>query len=153
MWYLGSLGDAEKMRLTIGAARARPGGEWSAMGWFQVTFSQLTFGFASSLVDTGAHNHDIVDDGKTTLAANPLAILAQYVAVGQHGCLVHDNLPLVELLSIGQFILVEEVPCGTVDDLIWCVAENVDDRVGRVEDMRLGGKIWANDQQSSVREA
>jgi hypothetical protein len=27
MWYLGSLGEAEKMRLTIGAARARPGGE------------------------------------------------------------------------------------------------------------------------------
>lgn len=103
--------------------------------------SQLTFGFASSLVNTGANDHDIVDDGETALAANPLTVLAQDVAVSQHGCFVHDNLPLVELLSIGQFILVEEVPCGTVDDLIWCVAENVDDRVGRVEDVRLGGEI------------
>jgi hypothetical protein len=141
MWYLGSLGEAEKMRLTIGAARARPDGEWLALVWFRVTFLQLTFRFASSLVNTGANDHDIVDDGETALAANPLTVLAQDVAVSQHGCFVHDNLPLVELLSIGQFILVEEVPCGTVDDLIWCVAENVDDRVGRVEDVRLGGEI------------
>lgn len=141
MWYLGSLGEAEKMRLTIGAARARPGGEWLALVWFRVTLLQLTFRFASSLVNTGANDHDIVDDGETALAANPLTVLAQDVAVSQHGCFVHDNLLLVELLSIGQFILVEEVPCGTVDDLIWCVAENVDDRVGRVEDVRLGGEI------------
>jgi hypothetical protein len=103
--------------------------------------SQLTFGFASSLVNTGANNHDIVDNGETALAANPLASLAQYVAVGQHSRLVHDDLPLMKLLGIGQFILVEKVPCGMVNDFIWCVAKDVDDRVGRVEDMRLGCEI------------
>jgi hypothetical protein len=103
--------------------------------------SRLTFGFASSFVNTSANNHDIVDNGKTALAANPLASLAQHITVGQHGRLVHDNLPLMEFLSIRQFIFVEEVPCGTVDNLIWCVAEDIDDRVGRVEDMRLGCEI------------
>jgi len=134
------------MRLTIGAASARPGGELSALAKSRVAFPRPTFGFASSLVDTGANNHDIVDNGETALADNPLAILAQYIAIGQHSRLVHDHLPLMELLGIGQFILVEEFPGRTVDDLIWCVTEDVDDRVGRVEDMRLRCEIWAGDQ-------
>ena len=113
------------------------GQRWSG----SARLSRLTFGFASSLVNTSANNHDIVDNGKTALAANPLASLAQHITVGQHGRFVHDDLPLMELLSIGQFIFVEEVPCGTVDNLIWCVAEDIDDRVGRVEDMRLGCEI------------
>jgi hypothetical protein len=76
MWYLGSFGEEEKMRLTTGAASARSG--W----WRQRRVSraclcwELTVRLPSPLVDTGTDNHDIVNDCETAFACNPLAIFA-----------------------------------------------------------------------------
>jgi len=128
---------AERLVLRVRGLVAN-GQRWRCCTWLHVALLRLTLRFASSLVNTGADDHDIVDNGETALAANPLSTLAEYITVGQYGCLVHDHLPLMELLGIWQLIFVEEVPGGPIDDLIWCVAENVDDRVGRVENVRLG---------------
>lgn len=67
--------------------------------------------FAASLVNTGANNHDIVDDSETAFAANPFASFAHDIAVSQHGGFVHDNAATMELLGIWEFIFGEELPC------------------------------------------
>jgi hypothetical protein len=36
----------------------------------------------------------------------------------------------------------EELPDGPINDLIGGVAENVDDRVGRVENVCVVGQVW-----------
>ena len=37
-----------------------------------------------------------------------------------------------------------------VDDLIWCVAEDVDDRIGRVEDMGFGREVCGINGPSAI---
>jgi hypothetical protein len=47
----------------------------------------------------------------------------------------------VEALAIAQFSLAEEVPCGAADDFVRGVAQDVDDGVGRVEDVCCVGEV------------
>lgn len=99
------------MRLTIGAASARPG-EKASVGFRSCLHAwKLTVGFPTSLVNAGADNHDIVDDGETTFATDPLAVLAHYIAVCQHCGGVHHHTLAVKFLCIGQLTLGEELPC------------------------------------------
>lgn len=89
------------MRLTMGAAIARPG-EWRQRKFSRAYLIRpLTLRFAAPLVDTGTDNHDVVNDGETALACNPLAIFGQHIAVCQHSSGVHDHPLAMELLRIG----------------------------------------------------
>ena len=81
------------------------------------------------LIDTRTDDHNVVDNRKAAFAANPLAFSILDSTVCQYCSLVHRHLLLVELLRIWKLILREELPGGAIDDLIWSVAEYVDDRV------------------------
>lgn len=70
----------------------------------------LTLTRQAPSVDGRANNHDIVDDGETTLDTSPLSLLIPHSTVGQDGGLVHLNTLLVKCLGEGQFIFAEEFP-------------------------------------------
>ena len=128
MWYRGSLGELENIRRTTGAASARPRFRVSP-GSPLISFGYHTFCFTTSLVNARANDHDIVDDGKTALASDPVALFVFDTAICQYRSIVHHDLLLVKLLSVGYFILVEELPRGSIDNFIWCVAQDVNHRV------------------------
>lgn len=86
-----------------------------------------TIGFSTLLINTGAHNHDIVDDRETTFATNPFTGFAHDIAVCQHSGFVHDDAATVKFLGVRKLIFGEELPGGAIDNLIWGVAKNVDD--------------------------
>lgn len=111
-------------------------------GW-----ERLTLAGQASAVDGCAHDHDIVDDGETALAARPLSLLVLDPAIRQHGGLVHLNALFVERLGEWQFIFGEKVPAGTVDNLVWSPAQDVDNGIGRVEDAGVGRQVWTTGQQ------
>ena len=78
-------------------------------------------------VDRGATDHDIVDDGETALAADPVPLTILDATVGQNGSLVESYSAAVELLCDGNLIRMEKVPARSIDDFIWSVAQNVND--------------------------
>ena len=102
----------------------------------------LTLALHATSVNGGAADHDIVDDGEAALAAHPIALAILDAAVAQHGGLVEPHAPTVKPLRDRHLVRVEEVPNGPVDDLVWRVAQDVDNGVGRIEDMGVLGEIW-----------
>lgn len=103
---------------------------------------ELTVRLATSTVDTCANDHHIVYNGETAFAANPLAVLAHYIAVCEHRSGIHHHTFAVEFLRIRQLIVGEEIPRGAVDNLIWSVAENVDNGIRRIKHTCLGREVW-----------
>lgn len=95
----------------------------------------------SPAVDTGAANHDIVNDGETALAADPVTITVPDLAVGQNGSFVELDATTVEVLGERNLIRVEEVPAGPADDLIGSVSEDINDRVRGVKNASLAGEV------------
>jgi hypothetical protein len=73
------------------------------------------------VVNTGANDHDIVDNSEAALTADPPARLVLDPTVDQYGGLVHDYALLVENLCKGQFLFWEEIPSRTVDNFFRCV--------------------------------
>ena len=95
----------------------------------------------ATAIDGGAADHDIVHDGEAALATDPVALAVPDAAVGQDGGLVEVDAATMELLGEGDLVGVEEVPAGLVDDLVRGMAEDVDDGVGRVENVGILGEI------------
>jgi hypothetical protein len=92
-------------------------------------------------IDRGAADHDIVDNGEAALASDPVALAVLYATVGQNGSLVEPHSPTVKLLRYRDLVGVEEVPAGAIDHLIWSVTKDIDNRIRRVEDMCILGKV------------
>jgi hypothetical protein len=103
--------------------------------------TSLTLAVHAVAIDGNAADHDIVDDGEAALAADPIALAVPDATVGQHGGLVEPHASTMELLCDRDLLGMEEVPAGPIDDLIRGVAEDVDNRVGRVEDVRVLGEV------------
>ena len=92
-------------------------------------------------VDAGAAYEHVVDDGEAAFAANPVALAVPQPAVGQDGGLVESDAAAVLLFRQRELFWVEELPHRPVDDLIGRVAEDVDNRVGRVQDVGIVGEV------------
>lgn len=105
----------------------------------------LTLALHAISVDADAADEHVVDDGEAAFAADPVALAVLQAAVGQDGRLVEAHAAAVAGLGQWQLVGVEEVPDGAVDDLIGRVAENVDNGVGRVENMGIVGEVWRDE--------
>jgi hypothetical protein len=71
---------------------------------------ELTLALHAVSVDTGADDHDIVNDGEAALAANPVALAVLEATVRQNGCFVESHSTAVLRLGEGQLLGMEELP-------------------------------------------
>lgn len=101
----------------------------------------LTLAAHAVSVDTGAADHDVVNNRKAALAANVVPLAVSDASVGQDGSLV--KLHASTVLCFGEWNLswVEPLPARPVDDLIGRVAQDVDDRVRRIENAGIFGEV------------
>ena len=95
----------------------------------------------STSIDAGAAHHYVVDDREATLTTNPLALAVLDLAIGEDGGFVKLHASTVELPRERNLIGVEKLPARPVDDFVGRVSENVDDRVGAIEDSRIVGEV------------
>jgi hypothetical protein len=86
-------------------------------------------------VDTGTTDHDVVYNREAALTADPFSLTIFESAVRQDSSLVEVHSPAILCLGQWEFIRVEKLPDGSIDDLIGRVAENVDDGVRRVKNV------------------
>ena len=70
----------------------------------------LTLSLQATLVDTGATNQHIVDDGEDNLATDPIPVFIFHATVGEYCSLVHLNTSIMLGARDGQLVGVEEVP-------------------------------------------
>jgi hypothetical protein len=77
-------------------------------------------------VDAGAADEHIVDDGEAAFAADPFSLAILQATVRQDGGLIQPHAAAVLCLCEGKFIGMEELPNRPVDDLVWRMAEDVD---------------------------
>lgn len=75
------------MRRTMGASAARSARRQRARPGRRKMHA-LTIAFQPASVDAGTDDHDIVNDGETAFATNPVAISILDSTVGQHGSLI-----------------------------------------------------------------
>lgn len=101
-------------------------------------------------VDADAAYHNIVDNGETALASHPVALAVADAAVGQDGGLVEVHATLVELLRERNLLWMKKVPAGAVDNLVRSMAEDVNDRVGGVEDVSILGEVCIHQDQATT---
>jgi hypothetical protein len=92
-------------------------------------------------VDTGAADKDIVDDGEAAFATDPFSLAVLQAAVGQDSSLVQSDAALMVGFGQREFIRMEELPDGAIDHLVGRMAEDVDNGVGRVQDVGVIGEI------------
>jgi hypothetical protein len=95
-------------------------------------------------IDAGATDHDIIDNGEATLASYPVALAVFNTAVCQYGSFVELHTSQMELLGEGSVLDMKEVPGRSVDDLVRGVAEDINNGVGRVENMSTLGKVCSS---------
>jgi hypothetical protein len=97
IWYRGSRGEQENMRLIWGASMARP--------WCVRRFSTYgihedkevhTLALCIPPVDARAGHQDIVDNGEAALAADPAAVPGQDAGIVEHRGLVQAHAPTVD---------------------------------------------------------
>jgi hypothetical protein len=93
-------------------------------------------------IDTRATDHDIVDNGEAAFTADPLSLTVLESAVGQDGSLVEVYSSAILCSGERKLVWVEELPDGSIDDLVRRVAKDVDDGVGRVENVCVVGQVW-----------
>lgn len=101
----------------------------------------LTLALHAVAVDGGTADHDVVDDREAAFAANPVTLAVPDAAVGQDGRFVEPHTAVVELLRDRDFVRMKKVPDGAVDNLIRRVSQDVDNGVGRVEDMGIIAEV------------
>jgi hypothetical protein len=101
----------------------------------------------STSIDAGAAHHHVVDDREATLTANPLALAVLDLAIGEDSSFVELHTSTVELPRERNLIGVEKLPARPVDDFVRSVSENVDNRVGAIEDSRIVGEVCSRANQ------
>jgi len=101
----------------------------------------LTLALHALAINAGAANEHVVDDGEAAFAADPVALTVPQATVGQDGSLVESDAAAVLLSRQWELFGMEELPHGPVDDLIRRMTEDVDNRVGRVQDVGIVGEV------------
>ena len=101
----------------------------------------------STSIDAGAAHHHVVDDREAALTTNPLALAVLDLAIGEDSGFVEFNASTVELPRERNLIGVEKLPARPVDDFVRSVSENVDNRVGAIEDSRIVGEVCSRANQ------
>jgi hypothetical protein len=71
---------------------------------------KLTLALHAVPVDTGADDHDIINNGKAALAAHPVALAVLKATVGQDSCFVESHSTAVLRLGQREFLGMEELP-------------------------------------------
>jgi hypothetical protein len=71
---------------------------------------ELTLALHAVPVNTGADDHDIVNDRKAALAANPIALAVLEATVGQNSGFVESHSTAVLRLGQREFLGMEELP-------------------------------------------
>ena len=98
-------------------------------------------------IDAGAAHHNIVDDRKAAFTSNPFALAVFDAAVRQDGGLVKLDASKMKLLGERFVLLVEEVPSGSIDNLVRSVAEDVDDGIRGIEDVGTFREVYHREWQ------
>jgi len=70
----------------------------------------LTLSLQATLIDTGATDQYIVNDGEDNLATDPISIFIFHATVGENGRLVHLNASIMLGARNGQLVGVEKIP-------------------------------------------
>jgi hypothetical protein len=83
-------------------------------------------------IDASAADKDIVDDGEAAFATDPFPLAILQAAIGQDSGLVQSHSPAVMRPGQRKFIWMKKLPHGPIDYLIGRVAEDVDNRIGRI---------------------
>lgn len=96
---------------------------------------RLTLAAHALTIDADAAHHDIVNDREAAFAPYPIPLAVLDAAVCQDCGLVELHASQVELLGERPVLLMEEIPGGPIDDLVRSVAEDINNGVGRVEDV------------------
>jgi hypothetical protein len=69
------------------------------------------------------------------------------LAIGEDSSFVELHTSTVELPRERNLIGVEKLPARPVDDFVRSVSENVDNRVGAIEDSRIVGEVCSRANQ------
>lgn len=88
-------------------------------------------------VDGRATNHDIVHDGEAAFTADIVAVTVADLGIGENGSFVKVYASTVLSFCKRDFLFVEPVPDGPVDDLVWGKSEDVDNGIGAVENLGI----------------
>ena len=89
MWYLGSCGEDENRRRTIGASMARAEPNVSTLACHAAFTPKLTLTLVIPFVDARTHNHHVVYYGETAFATDPIAIPRFDLTICQYHSFVH----------------------------------------------------------------
>jgi hypothetical protein len=92
-------------------------------------------------IDAGAADEHIVDDGEAAFATDPFTLAVLEAAIGQNGGLVQSYAAAVLGSCQGEFIWMKKLPHGAIDYLVRRMAEDVDNGVGRVQDVGVIGEV------------
>jgi hypothetical protein len=84
-------------------------------------------------VDGGATNHNIVHNGEAALATDIIADAIADPGIRENSSFVKIHASAVFGLREWDFIRVEPIPNGPVDDLIRGESEDVDNRIRAIE--------------------
>jgi len=107
----------------------------------------LTLAAHALTIDADAAYHDVVDNREATFASYPVPLTVLDAAVCQDCGLVKLHTSQMELLGERPVLLMEEIPGRPIDDLVRGVAEDINNGVGRVEDVSTFGKVCSCEWQ------
>jgi hypothetical protein len=82
-----------------------------------------------------------VDDGETAFAAYPTAIAREDTCIVQDGSLVQQDATSMHGSGKRYLVGVEEVEAGPAEHLMRSVAKDVDDGLGRIEDICIRTQV------------
>lgn len=80
-------------------------------------------------------------DGKAALAAYPAAIAREYAGIVKNRSLVEKNTATMDGASEWHLVRMKVVKAGPAEDLSGRVAEDVNDGLGRVQDIGIRSQV------------
>lgn len=101
----------------------------------------LTLTPLPSTVNSRTRNQDIVYHCEHTLTAHPRPILMANRTVTQHSSLIQPYAATMYTPCKGQFLRMEVVPAGPIDDLVRLVPQHDRDAIGGVTDRGVVGEV------------
>lgn len=82
-----------------------------------------------------------MDNGETAFAAYPTAIAREDTCIVQDGSLVQQDATSMHGSGKGYLVGVEEVEAGPAEYLMRSIAKDIDDGLGRIEDIGIRSQI------------
>jgi hypothetical protein len=112
--------------------------------------TRLTLTLFSGAVDANTSDEDIMNDGEDALTADPAATPRAKTNIVKHGGLVEEDATRVNGTCKRDLVRMEEVKGGFVLYFVRVIPEDLDDGVGRKEDVRIRTQIWKEKPQVSA---